>query len=882
MKYTYQLLVIIAAAVVLNACGGSSTGATNAPVATTGANNITVFTPMESYTGTDPEADDIQAFMVHFWNNVATDDRCGQCHDDSHQAPFARSNDINAAYNATLPFINRAAPQTSALVTKVEGGHQCWESNTNACAQILTRWIQKWVNDGNGTGIASTTIVLEKPDVVSIESAKVLPAAAPTIDSDPDLYSSFTDLYDTLTEHCSDCHSETASASQQPFFASPNEDAAWDAVRNKIDLNDENRTLLGAQSRLVVRLRSESHNCWSSICSNDAQKLLTSIQAMAADIELPSIDPDLKTSAAMILTEGTVASSGGRHEQHQIAYWNFSEGEGNTAFDTSGVEPAMHLSVDSGVQWVGGWGIDLGTSGGRAWADIASSKKLYDSLAFTGEYSVEAWVAPANVTQEEAHIISYAENGEDHNFVIGQTLYNYDFYQTTTIDSDGNNALSTDSNDEDLQAVLQHVVLTYDRTHGRRIYVNGEFTGDNDSVASGFLTDWNDQYVFSIGSAPGGTNEWSGMVRMAAIHSRALTADQVHQNYDVGVGQKYYLLFDISEWDGIDDCWNSYVVFEASQLDNYAYRFNSPFFARLYEPATSGTAPAKCTAATAPAQSDYSFGISDIRIGMNGKVLEVGQGFRTIGKNASGETEPLIIDSDSNSEGYQQLADIGTIFAIENGPTEDLFFLSFGEINGQQGVTTDPSAISVSNPLLDDVPAFGLRTFDEINASMSEVTGIPTTHESVTSVFDSVKTQLPTTELADTFLAAHQIGIAQLAITYCDALVEQEVSQAPAERRFFTAFDFNALPNTAFANAAARDTVYDPLITHTVGVSLNDQPASNAIKTNFDTLLDGYLTGDTPRNGLLDCGADCNPTRTQTIVKSLCAASIGSAMLLIQ
>ena len=36
----------------------------------------------------------------------------------------------------------------------------------------------------------------------------------------------------------------------------------------------------------------------------------------------------------------------------------------------------------------------------------------------------------------------------------------------------------TNADDEDLQATLQHVVVTYDPVNGRRVYVNGEDTGD--------------------------------------------------------------------------------------------------------------------------------------------------------------------------------------------------------------------------------------------------------------------------------------------------------------------------------------------------------------------------------------------------------------------
>ena len=34
---------------------------------------------------------------------------------------------------------------------------------------------------------------------------------------------------------------------------------------------------------------------------------------------------------------------------------------------------------------------------------------------------------------------------------------------------------------------------------------------------------------------------------MIAVHNAALTAEEVLQNFDVGVGQKYFLMFSVSE-----------------------------------------------------------------------------------------------------------------------------------------------------------------------------------------------------------------------------------------------------------------------------------------------------------------------------------------------
>ena len=99
----------------------------------TGSNNKTVLSPLETYVGPNASEDDVQAFMVQFWDNVAPVDRCGQCHDASHAAPFARTDDINAAYNATLPCVE--------MVTHLRANHipaaLSFSAGTHLCNQLI-------------------------------------------------------------------------------------------------------------------------------------------------------------------------------------------------------------------------------------------------------------------------------------------------------------------------------------------------------------------------------------------------------------------------------------------------------------------------------------------------------------------------------------------------------------------------------------------------------------------------------------------------------------------------------------------------------------------------------------------------------------------------
>ncbi len=139
-----------------------------------------------------------------------------------------------------------------------------------------------------------------------------------------------------------------------------------------------------------------------------------------------SIDPSLVISKALTLANGTIASGANRYDADTIAKYEFQTGSGYTAYDTSGVDPAADLTITGNVLWAGGWGITVG-AGGKAQATTASSSKIYNQIQSTGEFSVEAWVAPALVAADNSYMVSYSGGDTLRNFTLGQTNQDYDF-----------------------------------------------------------------------------------------------------------------------------------------------------------------------------------------------------------------------------------------------------------------------------------------------------------------------------------------------------------------------------------------------------------------------------------------------------------------------
>ncbi|WP_226876577.1 LamG domain-containing protein [Microbulbifer hainanensis] len=784
-----------------------------------------------TYSGPAPETEDVKQYKRYIWDNLAAENRCGSCHVEGNQSPhFVRGDDINAAYDAGRELVNLSNPADSRLVTKVGGGHNCWLSSADACAEIITNYIEEWAR---ASGSLVNSITLTPPVERTVGASKSFPASSSNFS---------TTVYPLLRGYCAGCHSEDAATPQQPYFASGDVDHAYEAAKVKMNLDNP------ANSRFVVRLGKEFHNCWDN-CADNADEMKAAIQAFADSIPLTAVDPDWVISKALLLTDGIVASSGGRIENNAIALYEFKTGTGTTAYDTSGVNPAIDLKLSGDVEWLGSWGIQL--KGGKAQGATATSRKLYDTLSATGEYTIEAWVAPANVAQEgPARIVSYSGGNDIRNFTLGQAMYNYTFQnRSDSTDADGMPALITDDMAERAQATLQHVVATYDPVNGRKLYVNGEYTGDVDPAAADLLSTWDDTFALALGSEVSNDNVWEGSVRLLAIHSRALSAEDIATNFEAGVGEKYLLLFKVEEQTGVPE---SYVMFEVQQYDNYGYLFSKPTFISLDDSVDpSGIA------------------IEGMRIGINGREAEVGQAWANLSTS---------IGSGYTPAAGQLLSPLGTIISLDKGPEYDEFFLTFERLGSDTYTRVEPIPPTPAAPAdLDPQPRIGLRRFEQINAALSRATGVPRTEPAVVETWENVKRQLPVESDIRGFLAAQQMGITQLAVKYCSTLVDSTALRAS----YFPGFDFSAGADTAFDSAAKRAQIIDPLMSHLLaheitwhdGVTsqLSTAPDLSAVEGELSNLIDGMTA----------CGSGCASDRTANTVKATCAAAMGSAMILI-
>ena len=131
----------------------------------------------------------------------------------------------------------------------------------------------------------------------------------------------------------------------------------------------------------------------------------------------------------------------------------------------------------------------------------------------------------------------------------------------------------------------------------------------------------------------------------------------------------------------------------------------------------------------------------------------------------------------------------------------------------------------------------------------------------VTATYQAVQQQLPTDPTLEGFSSSNQIGVAQLAIQYCN-----EAANTPALQPtlFGSTLSAGQFP-------AGSGTVTSALANRVLGNSPKSQPVASTVTTELNALI-----------GLLCSDNDCTTIAgTKAVAAAACATAFGSADMLI-
>ncbi|HEU4485281.1 MAG TPA: hypothetical protein VFR96_07325, partial [Povalibacter sp.] len=154
------------------------------------------------------------------------------------------------------------------------------------------------------------------------------------------------------------------------------------------------------------------------------------------------------------------------------------------------------------------------------------------------------------------------------------------------------------------------------------------------------------------------------------------------------------------------------------------------------------------------------------------------------------------------------------------------------------------------------------RTFDAINATMAGITGVSPNNTKVKTTYTSVRQSLPAINDIQAFLSSHQTSIAQLALQYCNVMVNDSTMR--------TAFFGAGFPST-ISNQTDRDAIINPLFSKMVG-NVISQPDQTDVHEKLNNLI----------TDLCNNSACSTSKRTLDVTTAACGAALGSATTLVE
>lgn len=167
---------------------------------------------------------------------------------------------------------------------------------------------------------------------------------------------------------------------------------------------------------------------------------------------------------------------------------------------------------------------------------------------------------------------------------------------------------------------------------------------------------------------------------------------------------------------------------------------------------------------------------------------------------------------------------------------------------------SDPSALP-SPP-----PGLALRNFDQLNATMAILTGIPATTPNIQSLYQTqLKELLPTNQSVTEFKGSVQVGIFKLAVEYCDAMINAEIQQP----KIFRNVKITAVPAVAF-DSAGKSSFIKALTDQFWLLSPGDRDAS---AKELESLLDELTRGRSLTTA----------AQTAAVAKAGCTAALAAA-----
>jgi len=226
---------------------------------------------------------------------------------------------------------------------------------------------------------------------------------------------------------------------------------------------------------------------------------------------------------------GAFAARPARQARGLQALYAFQDA-GNEVRDLAGFSQPLDLRILKGrVPSTAG----LRVEGNPRLETEGPATRLIDACRKSQELTLEAWVQPARPAVDfEGAVVSLSTDVQERDFALAQKGDAWEAaLRTSATDGGGRPALSAGKGSS--EAALTHLVFTRTAAGQERLYVNGVEKGAR--VRPGTFATWNETFKLFLGNESFEERPWSGVYRLVAIYSQALSPAEVARNFKVGV-----------------------------------------------------------------------------------------------------------------------------------------------------------------------------------------------------------------------------------------------------------------------------------------------------------------------------------------------------------
>ncbi len=213
------------------------------------------------------------------------------------------------------------------------------------------------------------------------------------------------------------------------------------------------------------------------------------------------------------------------------ALYTFEEGNGDTIRDLSSAGEPIHLKIEdtSAIRWAND---GLAVRSSTLIRSDKAPKRLIDAVKKSKAITIEAWVTPAEKSQQgPARIVSLSNGSVQRNFTLGQEGDMYEVrFRSKQVSENGLPGL--DSSKTKVETRLSHVVYTRDSGGKAKLFIDGQEKGSRD--VGGDLSNWDNNFRLLLANETSKDRPWKGALHLVALYDRALSTEEIRQNQSAG------------------------------------------------------------------------------------------------------------------------------------------------------------------------------------------------------------------------------------------------------------------------------------------------------------------------------------------------------------